>query len=336
MNVLSVESDVAVPPNGHFTLPNQVRLNLSQALLLLYRYLTSIYVLGDLAFVQFVDGYLSGRGQRLDGGRVLTISGNGIGELERLLCLQWSLECLHTQAVSPVQMATMRFVLEASPDEVVGFFDWTRERLSDFPHLRSLFDSPGLVNYWQQQCRLWQSVTFENRVQLFGGTPWDIPETECYDAILMSHAQRLFCTRDAKELLRLVAPGGCLTILTPVLFRPKTLGDPVPARFADLPSVRKAKQKMAAAAKDLGYELLPDHEVTVTWSNPDRDLRNVVSFAIASPLQSLVVGELLILSLNVNMPERIRLTLLEASLNELSQVDEVGTEALLIMLTQKE
>ena len=52
-------------------------MGISQALLLLYRYLTGIYALGDLSFVQFLAGYVCGKGRSLDGCRILTVSGNG-------------------------------------------------------------------------------------------------------------------------------------------------------------------------------------------------------------------------------------------------------------------
>ena len=97
-----------------FKLSNQVRLGISEALLLLYRYLTDIYALGDLSFVQFLGGYIRGRKRSLDGCRILTVSGNGIGELEKLLCLQWKFDYLETMAVRPAQMRLMRFLMDAT------------------------------------------------------------------------------------------------------------------------------------------------------------------------------------------------------------------------------
>lgn len=318
-----------------FILGNHVRLGISQALLLLYRYLTGIYALGDLSFVHFLSGYVRGKKHTLDGQQILTVSGNGIGELEKMLCLQWKFDYLETMAVNPAQMGIMRLLLDAQPEEVEGFFGWARERLGSYRQLQELFASPGLVAYWQQQCAVWRAHDLKRRVRLFGGSPWDLPETQLYDAILLAHAQRLLCQSDAKSLLSRLKPGGRLAALMPVIFRPAALRIPTLARFSDLPAVQSARQRMRQEARRLSYELADGQPVHVRWALEPEDTVHVVSFSIASPLRSLLIGELLIESLAAEVPDVVRLTLLESALSEASPTAGAGTETLLILLAEK-
>jgi hypothetical protein len=318
-----------------FKLSNQVRLGISQALLLLYRYLSGIYALGDLSFVQFIGGYVRGKKSNLDKCRILTVSGNGIGELEKLLCLQWKFDHLETMAVSPTQMRVMRLLMEASPHEVAAFFEWAHNSLSGYPNLQMLLTSPGLVAYWQQQCEIWQSSEFKGRVRLFGGSPWDMQSMETFDVILLSHAQKLLHDSDAKQLLSYLKPGGWLAAVMPVIFRPEGLQERMPTRFSDLPVVEASKERMRAEARCLGYEMPDNQPVHIGWALTPADTVHVVSFLIASPLRSLLIGELLIQSLTAELPDVIRLSLLEAALADQSQSAGSGTEALLILLREK-
>ena len=318
-----------------FTLSNQVRLGISQALLLLYRYLTGIYALGDLSFVQFLTGYVSGKKRSLDGCRVLTISGNGIGELEKSLCLQWNVEHLETMSVNPAQMRILRLMREASSDEVEAFFGWARNCLNDFPNLRSLLLSPGLVAYWQQQGAFWQSSELSGRIHLFSGSPWSISPAQGYDAILLSHGQNLLLSSDARSLCAFLKPNGILAVLMPVIFHPAGLQGPLPSRFSDLPVVREAKERMRAEARASGYEIPGDRPVNIRWTLAPDDVVRYVSFSIASPLRSLLIGELLIQTLAAELPDTVRLTLLESALERVPLGAGAGTETLLILLAEK-
>lgn len=319
----------------NFKLSSQVHLGISQALLLLYRYLTGIYALGDLSFVQFLGGYVRGKKRSLNGCRILTVSGNGIGELEKALCLQWNFDYLETMAVGPAQMRVMRMLMEASSSEVAEFFGWAQGYLRDYPNLQALFNSPGLLAYWQQQCELWGSNELKKRIHLFGGSPWDIQAAETYDTILLSHAQSLLCENDAKRLSAYLKPGGWLAALMPVIFRPDSLHEQMPTRFSDLLEVETAKQKMRAEARRLGYEISGGKVKHIRWTLAPDDIMHVVSFSIASPLRSLLIGELLIQSLSPHLPEITRLVLLESALNDIPPQEGAGTEALLILVTEK-
>jgi len=318
-----------------FKLHNQVRLGVSEAFLLLYRYLTGIYALGDLSFVHFLGGYVRGRKGTLDSCRILTVSGNGMGELEKALCLQSKLDHLETMAVSPAQMRIMRFLMEGSREEVAKFFEWAQGRLKDCPNLQALLSSPGLVSYWQQQCEIWQSSELKGRVRLFGGTPWDIAATEIYDAILLSHAQKLLRLNDGKRLLSYLKPGGWLAALMPVIFRPEALQEHMPARFSDSPPVKAAKERMRAEVRRLGYETHDGQPEHIRWTLSPDDTVDVVSFSIASPLRSLLIGELLIQSLGAEMPDDIRLAMLESAIADVPEGAGAGTETLLILLAEK-
>jgi hypothetical protein len=319
-----------------FILRNQVRLGISQALLLLYRYLTGIYAQGDLSFVQFLAGYVGGQKRSLKECRILTISGNGIGELEKNLCLQWKLGKLETMTVNPGQMRVIRFIMEVLPEEINQFFEWARSCLNEYPNLQSLLASPGLVAYWQQQCELWQSAELAGRIRLFSGSPWSLTEIGSYDSILLSHAQKLMFGSDGRQLLSLLKPRGILAAIMPVTFRPGELSGPVPARFSDLPAVQNAKERMRKEARQLGYEMPQDLLGKIRWTPASGDIVQYASFSIASPLRSLLIGELLIQSLAADLPDHIRLALLNSALEHVPPSAGAGTETLLILLAEKE
>jgi hypothetical protein len=321
-----------------FQLSNQVRIGISQALLLVYRYLSGIYAFGDLSFVQFLSGYLRGKGRSLDGCRVLTVSGNGIGELEKLLLLQWRLEHLETMGVNASSVRIIRMLLGASHEELTSFFEWAMQRLEGYPSIRSLLNYPGLADYWRQQCDLWQSSRLNSHIKLVGGVPWDIPESQKYDAILMSHSQTLLREHDAKDLLAYLNPGGLLATVTPVIFRPDELAleDAALPRFSDLQSVETIKQGMREAAKKMGYDMPYGKPAHIHWSPQPQDTAHVVSFSISSPLRSLLIGELLIQSLTAEVPDNVRLSLLESSLADIPPGAGAGAESLLILVTEKE
>ena len=316
-------------------LGNNVRFGVSDTLVLLYRYLSDVYTLGDLSFAQFLGGYTRGIGKDLAESRILTVSGNGIGELERVLCLQWGGD-LEAMAVSPENMRILRLLTGASPGEVEGLFEWAGQRLQEYPNLRSLLESSGLVSFWQQQCELWQSPEIKDRVHLFGGEPFGLPQDEAYDAILLSHAQKLLRTRDAKELLPSLKPGGVLAVLTPATFRPDGSEISVPARFADQEAVKAAKAGMRQAAERLGYDMPDMAPANIHWALSPSDTVHVVTFSLASPLRSMLIGELLIYSLAADLPDTTRFSLLESALDGIAPGAGAGTETLLILLMQKE
>lgn len=318
-----------------FRFDNQVRMGISHAILLLYRYLTGIYMLGDLSFVQFIAGFLRGKHRTLDHGRILAVSGNGIGELEKLLCLQWQLDNPEAMSTTPAQMHVMRFLMDASAQGVNEFFNWAQQRVANHPCLKELFASPGLVPYWQQECANWQSSQFNGKVHLYGGSPWDLPAAEVYDAIFLSHAQRLLLEKDAKQLLSLLKPGGLLAAVLPVIFHPLGVHEKMPSRFSDLPVVESAKRMMREDAARLGYELPDGRPIHVNWTLTEGDLIHLVSFSVASSIRNLLVGELLIYSLGATLPDPVRLTLLETALAQVQPGAGTGTESLLILLAEK-
>ena len=182
--------------NSSFLLNNGVRLGILEAQLLLYRYLTDIYLLGALSVVQFIDGYLRGRGKELSANRALSVAGNGVGEIEKLLLLQWEVKTLDIMTVTASQMRVMRMLLEAEGEEISRVFQWAVDKVTDFADLKELLESPGLTDYWIQENEAWKSNDLRDRVRLFSGSPWEIPSGDMYDVALLFHAQRLMA--DAK------------------------------------------------------------------------------------------------------------------------------------------
>ena len=317
-----------------FELTKDIHLGLWHTVLLLFRYLTSIYLLGDLSLVQFVNGFTAGRrreGEQLD---VLSLSGNGIGELQILLASDPRVGKLDAMSVKPIQMHIMRMLTESSPEQIDALWQWAQEQTKDYPCLSEAFSTPGLTGFWKQECAKWQAE-YRGKLRLLGGRPWDLPEKPTYDVIAMSHPQTLLETHDAKDLLTRLKPGGVLAAIMPTEFAPEH-GHSFPPRFSDLPVVKDAKAALRADAGDRGYELAAaSQHGRATWTVGETDVFDIVSFFIARPMRTLLMGELLIYSLQADMPDNVRLALVESALEGVQPGLGAGVEVLRIMLAER-
>ena len=319
-----------------FALNNDINFSLWHPVLLLFRYLTSIYLLGDLSLVQFVNGFSAGkRGDSDEPLDILTVSGNGIGELQILLATDPRVRRLDVMSVKPLQMHIMRMLTEATPEQIDALWQWAQEQTADYPLLSEAFNSPGLSGFWKQECTKWQAAETCGKLRLLGGRPWDLPEKPTYDLIAMSHAQTLLETRDAKELLTRLKPGGVLGAVMPTEFAPEH-GHVFPPRFSDLDVVKNAKAQLRDQAAQRGYDLPPaGQHGRATWTVGEADVFDLASFFIARPLRTLLMGELLIYSLQVDMPDSVRMALLESALEDVPPGHGAGVEVLRIMLAQQ-
>ena len=72
----------------------------------------------------------------------------------------------------------------------------------------------------------------------------------------------------------------------------------------------------------------------VHWPMTDETTVQVVTFSIASPLWSLLIGELLIQSLDADLQDDARYSLLESALSNTAPITEAGTESLLILINE--
>jgi len=317
-----------------FRITDGVHLGISHAVLLLYRYLTHVYFLGDLSLVQFINGYDLGRRRKQTDLRVLTVSGNGVGELQMLLASDPRVSRVDLMTVKPMQMHIMRMLSEASAERIEQLWAWAREQTRDYPILSEAFSAAGLEAYWQEECAKWQKEVDHGKVMPVGGSPWSLVPEPTYDAILLSHAQTVLYERDAKGLMACLKPGGLLALVMPIVFAPPT-DQPVPSRFADTAMVRETKAKMRELARAHGYDLHAAVPQRVQWTRDEDDVFQVVSFMITRPMRSLLTGELLIYSLQANMPDSLRLSMLEAALVDVPPGMAAGRDVYQLMLAEK-
>ena len=318
-----------------FALTNEIHLGLWHTVLLLFRYLTSIYLLGDLSLMQFVNGYTAGRRRSDEALDILSLSGNGIGELQILLASDPRIRQLDVMSIKPIQMHIMRMLTEADGDQVDALWQWARQQTRDYPCLSEAFATPGLSAFWQEECAKWQGEESRGKLRLLGGRPWDLPEKPTYDVIALSHPQTLLETHDAKDLVSRLNPGGVLAAVMPVEFAPAD-GETFPPRFSDLAVVKDAKATLREQAHGRGYELpmASDHG-RATWTRTQDDVFETVSFFIARPMRTLLLGELLIYSLQADMPDTVRMSLLETALENVQPGMGAGVEVLRIMLAER-
>jgi len=317
-----------------FALSNNVRMGLSHVLLLLYRYLTSVYFVGDLSVVQFLSGLRIGRKKSNEDMNILTVSGNSIGEAQLLLASQHRVRNLDVMTVQPKQMHIMRMLIDSAPEQIIALWKWAKEQTADYPYLNEASQTPGLSAYWLAEWAKWQSEGLRDKITLVGGLPWSLPAEPTYDMILLSHAQQILYDHDAKELKACLTPGGLLASVMPVGFGPRTYAE-LPVRFSDTEAVLRAKREMRRQAHQRGYDLPEAMSRLARWSPAPDDVFEIVPFFIARAMRSMLVGELLIYSLQTDMPDGVRLPLLESCIEHVQPGLGAGMDVYQILVTQK-
>jgi len=180
--------------------PTGQSLRPTHLLLMLYRYLSGAYQLGDVAALNYIKGYLDGRasGKALE--RVLTVSGHGIGEPEIWLSDRLPGAVIDTVSFRLVDTQLLQFLRTAGRHGVAAAFARFREAVGYLPALTRLLDDDGLVPYWERQAEEW-SPPCRTHVNVYSDLPLRIPESRRYDLIYVSHGLR-YLDLDVIEKLR--------------------------------------------------------------------------------------------------------------------------------------
>lgn len=277
-------------------------------LLMLYRYLSGVYQLGDVAGLNYVKGYLDGYAPdaRLD--RILTVSGHGIGEPEIWLSDRLPTASIDTVSFRLLDTQLLQFLRTAGPEGVAQVFVQFREIVASLPSLAELLDDDGLVPYWELQAAEW-SGPCRSHVNVYSDSPLNLPGARRYDLIYVSDGLRYLSLPMVHKLRGHLSPGAWLAVLVPAT------GDSGRERFTDSPFVSTAKRLFNELLVRRGYpppvrDACQQIEFADLASNSE-----CVRFGVPAPAKTMLVGELLLYSMYEHISDRIRLEVLAETLS---------------------
>lgn len=279
----------------------RLRLRPSHLLLMIYRYLSGVYQVGDLSALNYVKGFLDGNSAQPKAERVLTVSGHGIGEPEMWLAERIEGCQIDTISFRLVDTQLLQFLRAAEATDIETVFSKFSQIVASYEVLSELVSDPGLVPYWCEQAQAITRCFQGGRVNVFSDHPLRIPSSRFYDLIYVSHGWRHFSMKAAEELRRHLSPQGWLAILMP--------SQNGSFRFVTAPPVREALALLEKLLEDRGYVLKPYHM-------PPFDLRALASrcelirFSVLAPASSILIGELILRSLGEHISDRARLEVL--------------------------
>ncbi len=284
-----------------------LRLRPSHLLLMIYRYLSGIYQLGDLFALNYIKGFLDGNSAQPKPKRILTVSGHGIGEAET-----WLAKCLsdceiHTISFRLIDTQLLQFLREAEARDIEIVFSKFAEMVAPYQMLSELVSEPGLVPYWCEQAAEIKYYFRQKKITVFSDHPLRINPSHSYDLIYVSHGLEYFSIEVAKKLQRHLSPQGWLAILMPPQ-GDSSNGD-MSGRFSNSGIMREANARFRKLLNQGGYVLEPQ-------SMPHFDLtplatrRELSRFSVLASANSVLIGELILSSLNEHIPDRARLEVL--------------------------
>lgn len=307
-----------------FDAPHGQRLRPVHLLLMLYRYLSGVYQLGDLSALNYVKGFLDG-GRRSAPRHVLTVSGHGIGEPELWLSDRLPGATIDTMSFRLVDTQLLQFLRSAGPAGVARVFDQFKQLAESLEGLAELVADDGLVPYWELEASEWSAAN-RTHVRVYSDTPLNIPDRCRYDLIYVSHGLRYLSSDVIRRLQAHTTPGGWLAVLVPA-------GGPEGReRFAESEFVRGAKVRFNDLLARRGYAAVRDGVVHADLT-PLASEVECIRFAVPAPASTVLSGELLLYSMHEHVSDRARLEVLAEALRTVRASDVPVKEVLhLIMI----
>lgn len=282
-----------------------LRLRPSHLLLMIYRYASGVYQVGDLSALNYLKGFLDGSSVEREGARVLTVSGHGIGEAERWLASRLAGCTVDSVSFRLVDTQLLHALRIASPEEIEALFGRFAALVAPYPTLGTLASDPGLIPYWCEQAALIAACFQTGRVNAFSDSPFRIPASRRYDLVYVSQGGPYFTLEAAERLRNRLESGGLLAALAPA-----RSVDGFGSRFATSQPVGEAKALFGQMLEQRGYAITAE-------AKPPPDLatlatrREVIRFNVLAPAHAVLVGELILASLAEHISDRHRLEVLE-------------------------
>ncbi|MCF7810476.1 class I SAM-dependent methyltransferase [bacterium] len=316
----------------YIEITSQLRLRPKHLLLMLYRYISGIYKMGDLSALNYIKGYIDGSGDGKNTKQILTVSGHGIGEAERWLTHRFKDCTIDATSFRLLDTQILHFLRQSNSEDIIKAFKQFGKILKPYDALMEFFEIPGLVPYWIEQADVIQQLCIQNRLTIYSTNPLHVPENKSYDLIYLSYGTH-YVTLDAITKLRsMLKPGGMLAVLMPS-DEPQTSDLHDYGRFADSPKVRKARSAFRRALESRNYIIRPE------FKKP-KDILKVADkcekllFTVLAPASAVLFGELILGSLSEHISERARLEALNQTIGDFSDVEEAVREELDLYLME--
>jgi hypothetical protein len=294
--------------------------------LMLYRYLSGAYQLGDLSALNYVKGFLDGR--RTDGSprAILSISGHGIGEPEVWLSSRYPEAAIDVLSFRLVDTQLLQFLRIAGPQGVGDVFAQFREAVAPFPALAELVADAGLVPYWELQAEEWRAG-LRSKVTVYSVSPEALPAEASYDIAYVSNSSPYVTMDVLQALQRHVTASSWIALLTPAG------GSSVPLAFAASPYAREARERLSDFLRGRGLtpQRTPD---PILECDVLADRIEVIPLSIPAPARSVLVGELLLCLMQEPVSDRLRIEALATVLGSVPETDTPVRDTLQLIMIQ--
>lgn len=302
------------------------RLRPIHLLLMLYRYLSGIYQLGDVAALNYVKGYVDGYAPKAKLEQILTVSGHGIGEPEIWLSDRLPMANIDTVSFRLMNTQLLQFLRTAGPGGVGAIFAQFRKIVASLPSLAELVEDEGLVPYWELQAAEW-SRPRRSHVNVYSDSPLNMPGARTYDLIYVSHGLPYLDTLAVSKLRGHLHLGGWLAVLVP------TPGDLGSERFADSSFVSAAKRLFNDRLALRGYPPVRDSCQRIDFTNV-ASKTEYIRFSVPASAKNVLVGELLLYSMHEHLSDRVRLEVLAETLDGIGTTEVAVREVLELFMVE--
>jgi hypothetical protein len=300
---------------------------------MMYRYISGVYQVGDLSALNYVKGFLDGRSSGRRPGRVLTVSGHGIGEAETWFVERMDGCQIDTVSFRLIDTQLLQFLRVAETQDIDTVFSKFSEIVRPYPALSELVSDPGLVPYWCEQAKETKRLFHRRQVTVFSDSPLCIPSTNLYDLIYVSHGSRHFSAEAAGELRKHLSPQGWLAILMPAQNGDSDERTTAHTRFANSQPVQEAKALFKKLLEERGYA--PAKESMPRWNlAPLAARREGIRFSVLAPAKSVVIGELILSSLYEHISDRTRLEVLNETASQFKELHVPPSEELELFILE--
>ncbi len=310
--------------------PSGLRLRPNHLLLMMYRYVSGVYEIGDLSALNYTKGFLDGSGGR-DPRTVLTVSGHGIGEPEMWIAERIPGCEIETMSFRLLDTQLLQFLRSATREDIEAAFDRLSRMVAPFAELSRLAADPGLVPYWVEQSEILERGFDRWRLTVYSDSPLRIPAARRYDLIYVSQGSYWFSLEAAEVLRRRLNPGGLLVVLMPA--RPPE-GEPAP-RFADSEPVAEAKRVLRSVLESRGYTV-DFHTKPLVDLQAMAARRERIAFSVLAPASAVLLGELILASLNEHISDVDRLEAMEEAARRFPDLEVPVHEELELSIVEAE
>ena len=309
-----------------------LRLRPAHVLLMIYRYLSGVYQMGDQFALNYIKGFLDGN-SATNPKRILTVSGHGIGEAETWLAEKFADCHIDTVSFRLIDTQLLQFLRAATAADIETIFSKFVDIVGSYKLLSQLAADPGLVPYWRGQAQHVKDYFRKKTISVFSDHPLRMQTSCSYDLIYVSHGMQYFSDEAVAKLRRHLAPQGLLAILmAPAEGSQNGNGA---GRFSNSRVALEGKALFRKLLEDRGYILSPAQSFALDLKGIGRR-RELSRFNILASAKSVLLGELILASLGEHISDRARLEILDATAARYDDLNMPVSEELELIIIESE